>query len=632
MKPTRILNILAAAVICSCTHNVHTVTFTPGEDWSGARIALSDINPDLPRDWDDYSYVALEYNISTSQRFRVGFTTDDGYNELKVISYVPGAWNSLAIPLKYFTALPDAAGDLAATYNKPRQTGWINLGGSRMPLHGVDSIGFFIHRPIGSPVLQIRNVTLHTEDPGDRYLEKKPAIDRFGQQNFIDFPGKVKDLDELRAEWAAEDALGSSVERYGYSPFGGYAAHRVEATGFFHTKKIDGRWWLVDPQGCLFLSVGADCVAPGGGGNLRDYDSRKEIYEAAPPQELWYDSARGTVLPLGAWNLYRRYGEEYERRALDNIVVRMDRWGLNTISNWSSPELMALGRKAYLLTHKNLGTEGSLMGLADVYAPSFDSTLVASVKATVESHVDDPYLIGYFVGNEPSWVGQETRLCQLILDGKDRPVKEELRRYLSRNGDTDATRRDFILRTFDIFLAKVSEAQKRFDPNHLNLGMRFGNPDSVREDLLRICARHFEVFSFNCYALRPQSSTLDRALDIMDLPMLIGEFHFGTVDRGLGQSLWQVDSQYERGVAYRYYAEQAFSHPGIVGTAYFQWCDQDVTGRFDGENYNCGLVDVTDRPYPELTEAVSETSLRLFGVHAGTAEPFAQLPKGATAN
>jgi hypothetical protein len=57
----------------------------------------------------------------------------------------------------------------------------------------------------------------------------------------------------------------------------------------------------------------------------------------------------------------------------------------------------------------------------------------------------------------------------------------------------------------------------------------------------------------------------------------------------------------------------------LKGTAYFQWCDQDLTGRRnDGENYNCGLVDVTDRPYPYLVEAVSESSKRLFGVHSGT--------------
>lgn len=31
-------------------------------------------------------------------------------------------------------------------------------------------------------------------------------------------------------------------------------------------------------------------------------------------------------------------------------------------------------------------------------------------------------------------------------------------------------------------------------------------------------------------------------------------------------SLWQVDSQEQRGVAYRYYTEHAYAHPGPIGT------------------------------------------------------------------
>jgi len=119
---------------------------------------------------------------------------------------------------------------------------------------------------------------------------------------------------------------------------------------------------------------------------------------------------------------------------------------------------------------------------------------------------------------------------------------------------------------------------------------------------------------------------MDRLLAWTHLPMFIGEFHFGAVDRGLGQSLFQVAGQKERGAAYRYYVEQGFSHPGLVGMTYFTWMDEDVMGRFDGENYNCGLIDVTNVPYREQTEAMMETARCLYGVHAGDEAPFAQRP------
>ena len=54
---------------------------------------------------------------------------------------------------------------------------------------------------------------------------------------------------------------------------------------------------------------------------------------------------------------------------------------------------------------------------------------------------------------------------------------------------------------------------------------------------------------------------------------------------------------------------------------------QDLTGRgYDGENYNCGLVDVTDRPYKYQVEAMSETAARLFDIHMGITAPYNREP------
>lgn len=278
---------VALATACSGSRGVAHFNFDPSKEMSGTKFALKDINRDLPTDWDDYNYVVLEYKISTAQRFQLGFTTDDGYNEVRVMSYVPNAWNKLAIPLKYFTELPSPAVDIAATMNHARYTGWVNLGGKRGPLHGVDSIGVRMRRAIGQQSIDIRNVTLSVEDPGDEYLETTPAIDEFGQQIRVDYPDKVSTLEQLQAQWAAEDAITVDASSdYGYSKYGGYLAKRVEATGFFRTEQIDGRWWFVDPEGYLFLSVGVDCMSPGGGGYITNYEHRPWLYKELPPEEL----------------------------------------------------------------------------------------------------------------------------------------------------------------------------------------------------------------------------------------------------------------------------------------------------------------------------------------------------------
>ena len=71
-------------------------------------------------------------------------------------------------------------------------------------------------------------------------------------------------------------------------------------------------------------------------------------------------------------------------------------------------------------------------------------------------------------------------------------------------------------------------------------------------------------------------------------------------------------------MAYRYYLEQAAANPSVIGAHWFEWIDEPNTRRNDGENYNIGFVDVTDRPYSELVEAAKLTHARLLAVHSAS--------------
>lgn len=626
MKNILLTGLLGALLLTGCRQTVHKVTFDGSVEVSGKKFALKEINPALPENWDGYNYVVMEYRINTAQRFQLGFTTDDGYNELRVMSYVPNAWNRIAIPMEYFTQPPAPAADLAATNNHPRYTGWINLGGKRGPMHGVDSVGFRMRRAIGNAELELRNITLSVEDPGDCYLEKGPAVDKFGQSMLVDYPEKAATLADLERCWREEEAERVSTEAYNYSKFGGYRQKQVKGTGFFRVEKIDGRWWFVDPEGYLFLSVGVDCVDLAGGGSIRDYEKRPELFEELPPADLMARMGERGNGSYGMWNIYRRYGDDYEARALDMVIKRMDKWGLNTVANWSSEAVKASGRKAFLHQLYEMGFQSELMGLCDIYDPAFEQNLDEAIARQTAAYKGNPWLVGYFIGNEPAWLNQEERLCQLILDGGERPIRTALENHLKRAGDTPQTRREFVYRTFRKYLEISDRLIKRHDPDHLNLGIRFGDPLTLPDEVLRMCDV-FDVFSFNCYDLVPRNEMMDKVKNLIDLPMIIGEYHFGTVDRGYAQSLWQVESQQQRGVAYRYYTEHAYAHPSLIGTGYFQWADQDISGRFDGENYNCGLIDVTDRPYREQVEAMMATARVLYDIHNGEAEPFDELPR-----
>jgi hypothetical protein len=257
------------------------------------------------------------------------------------------------------------------------------------------------------------------------------------------------------------------------------------------------------------------------------------------------------------------------------------------------------------------------MGVADVYAPDFAQKMDAAAAQQCAARKDDKFLLGYFIGNEPPWPGRESAAADVILAGPASPLQQALKAYLAK-GDTPERRKTFLLETYAKFIETIGAAIRKHDPNHLNLGLRFGS--SAPPEIVK-ASKIFDVYSLNSYGYTVNQREVQKVRELIDRPIVIGEYHFGTPGRGMTPGLRQTANQEERGVAYRYYVENALADPNIVGAHWFEWIDEAATGRFDGENYNIGLLDVTDRPYRELTQAAKETHLRLLEVHGGKTPP-----------
>jgi hypothetical protein len=227
-------------------------------------------------------------------------------------------------------------------------------------------------------------------------------------------------------------------------------------------------------------------------------------------------------------------------------------------------------------------------------------------------------LIGYFIGNEPSWPGREKQLTDLILSSPTSGIKTELEKWITAKGDTIETRRAFALRAFERYLTVIIAAVKKHDPNHLILGIRFGGrpPD----DVIRL-GRLFDVYSHNIYSPAPDPARLAHYHDLTGRPILIGEFHIGVPGRGMASGLVQASTQEERADMYSGYVENAAANPNVIGAHWFQWVDEPNTGRMDGEDYNIGMVDVTDRPYPDLIAAMKRSHARILDIHLGKISP-----------
>ncbi len=612
---TALIALLLFAAACG-REEARLITFE-GET-SEHKFALAELDPNLPSDWTNYEYLVLEMRASSPQRFYLNLYSGDGMQQRR-IHPLANAWIRAAVPLEYFRRPNREGHDLASVGKVPRNSFWVSTGGKYGPVDTIDAIGFTMEKPLDTPTLELRSAALATEDPGSEVIEPKPLVDRFGQWIPVDWPRKIHSLEQLEAEWAAEEQSLAPGE-YNYCKYGGYEGTSAKATGFFRVEQVDGKWWFVDPDGHLFFSTCSTGMHSTH--SLARVEGRESYYEELPPAEL-ASSRDGRTITAGfyRWNLLRRFSGDWDSKWMDLAFRRMDAWGLNTIGNWSDPKLWDAGRKPYVVNLSGWGMRTGYLGMPDVYAEDWPQMVDKAAEQQCAPRKNDPFLLGYFVANEPPWPGRESLVVDTILDGRPSAIQAEARKFLAGE-DTPERRRAFIYRAFERYLEVINAAIKKHDPNHLNLGLRFGGhapPDEMLE-----LTRSFDVYSMNSYAFAVNPEVLKKVYEVTGRPIIIGEFHFGVPANGLAAGLVQVRSEAERGVAYRYYVEQAASFPALIGTSWFQWIDQPVTGRYDGENYNIGLVDVTDRPYKELLQAAMETHKNLHAVHSGKAAPFSQ--------
>jgi hypothetical protein len=594
---------------------------------SEKKWAIKDLNPNLPSDWSSFGFLTFELKSSTTQRFEIKLYDTAGVRRLAVQPF-QGAWIRASIPLVHFQKRNTKGMDLAAIGKTARPGYWIGFSNAVGAINNIDSMGFSMRLPIGSPTLEIRNMKL-TMNAQDTIFGPVPLVDEFGQWIPAEWPGKAISLDDLKTAWSQEE---KSLEsgNLNVSKYGGFLGKKTKATGFFRVEQIDGKWWFVDPEGYLFFSTGATGIGPRS--EFSRIKGREYIFAAMPPEaelsaqnqstnQLGNQPVRkvtGTNYSFYNWNLFRRFGSDWYPKWMDFTIRRMDNWGLNTIANWSDVNLCNTHRKSYVATLRGWGIETGLMGMPDVYSPDYAGIVDKAAAQQCAPLKDDPFLLGYFIGNEPPWPNRELELVNEILTGDSTPMQSELKKYLEK-GDTPERRKEFIYYTYAIFISTINSAVKKYDPNHLNLGLRFGG--SAPDEIIK-ASKGFNVFSFNNYGYVVNPNTIKRIYDLTGLPMVIGEFHFGVPGRGLAPGLAQTLNQEERGVAYSYYVENAASDPAIIGTHWFQWIDQPSTGRNDGENYNIGFLDVTDRPYRELVNSARETFNRLLNIHSGKEPPM----------
>jgi len=515
----------------------------------------------------------------------------------------------------------------------------------------------FVSRPKTEHVFEIGNIrsvgSVELMDTKTFF----PFIDEFGQFIHKDWPGKTHSQEELITHGKTEDKdLAANPGPADRNKYGGWTAGpKLKATGFFRVQKYKDKWWLVDPEGRLFWSHGIDCVRST---NATPISDREHYFKNLPQSDSLFSTfyGRGIWAPHGYYkdhspyrtydfsqaNFLRKYGPQWQQKFADITHRRLKSWGLNTIANWSDSKIYLMRKTPYVATisysARNIeGSQGYWGKFYDVFDPSFRDALRRRLEREKDTSASDPWCVGYFVHNELSW-GDDTSLAvAALISPPDQPAKkvfiEDLKsKYKSIDKlnnvwgtnhktwnallqsteapDTKKAHNDltaFYTKTAETYFKTIREECKKVAPNQLYMGCRFA---WVNDLAARAATKFCDIVSYNRYSYSVENHRLP---DGIDMPVIIGEFHFGALDRGMFHTgLRKTADQQDRADKYKSYVQGALRNPYTVGTHWFQYKDQATTGRGDGENYQIGFIDICDKPYPETIKACRQVGYTMY--------------------
>jgi hypothetical protein len=337
-------------------------------------------------------------------------------------------------------------------------------------------------------------------------------------------------------------------------------------------------------------------------------------------------------------NLYRKYGKDWAQRYVEQDIKRLKYCHLNTIGAWSDKEIVAEKKVPYTaMIHYVYGFAGEK--LPDPFAPETREGLRKFIREYPVNFKNDPWCLGAFVDNELRWTNDSRDLAIAILswEMENTAVKKVFRDWLkekyttvealNKAWKTQFSAWDDILKATDksvlrdadtgdcsalatlyaeAYFKMVKEELNAYSPGLLYLGCRF---NVAPPEVIKTAAKYADVISANIYSYGPNVGRYG----VTDKPVLISEFHFvNTGGNNLGGGLRSAQNAVQQGRQFRTYITEAVDHPQIIGAHWFQWRDQNVGGRYDGENYSLGFVDIADRPNEDLIRAAAECGHNLY--------------------
>jgi hypothetical protein len=397
------------------------------------------------------------------------------------------------------------------------------------------------------------------------------------------------------------------------SKYGGRNDRKADATGFFHARKIGDRWWLVDPEGKLFIHVGVASVGPGSSAAMKAALAEKfgdpAKWAAATTQLLWENGFNG----VGAWS------NAPLLRAAPRPVAYTIIWNF----------MSSFGKKK-ALTSQQPGHTGYVNDCIPVFDPDFPAFCEERAKALAATK-DDPWLVGHFSDNEMP--GAKNLLDKFLsLDAtqpNQAPGRRAAEEWLAKRRGKDASAKDITDEDRDEFRGYVFEkyfeittrAMRKVDPNHMCLGSRLHSSEKTSPATFRGAGKYLDAIAVNYYGVwTPDAQTLANWTAWSGKPVMITEWYTKGDDTPLKNSTgagWIVPTQNDRGLFYENYTLALLESKTVVGWHWFKYMDndpEDLSTDPSNRDSNKGLVTIRYEPYTALMQHMSRLNRNVYAL------------------